>query len=197
VLAVFAESPGSRPLAMRREREELQRLFADRILPRRKVELDLLCHGVTRDRLKQAISARHGYHLVHWSGHGHHNALDLQGEPGNRISGESLVELFTEAGGFIPRVFFLSACHSGALLQVKDWQSLQAALERDERRQGSAAPATASDKAAPAGSPSPFTVGCWRTRRPAPPARPWPWPAPTSPRTGSRPPTTRWTTPRP
>jgi len=75
VLAVFAEAPGSRPLAMRREREQLQRLFAGHILPRRKVEIDLLCHGVTRDRLKQAIRTRRGYHLVHWSGHGHHNAL--------------------------------------------------------------------------------------------------------------------------
>ena len=35
VLAVFAEAPGARPLAMRREREELRKLFAERILPHR------------------------------------------------------------------------------------------------------------------------------------------------------------------
>ncbi len=135
VLAVFAESPGARPLAMRREREALRKLFAHKILPHRNVEIDLLCHGVTRRRLKEAIRSRRGYHIVHWSGHGHHNALDLQGEPNNCITGESLVALFTEAGGFIPRVFFLSACHSGAMLHVKDWLSLQEAFERDERRQ--------------------------------------------------------------
>ncbi len=137
VLAVFAEAPGARPLAMRREREQLRRLFVDKILPHHNVEIDVLCHGVTRKRLKEAIRSRRGYHIVHWSGHGHHNALDLQGEPNNCITGESLVLLFTEAGGFIPQIFFLSACHSGALLQVKDWRSLQQALERVERQQGS------------------------------------------------------------
>jgi hypothetical protein len=48
VLAVFAEAPGARPLAMRREREQLHALFAQHILPSRNVELDVLCHGVTR-----------------------------------------------------------------------------------------------------------------------------------------------------
>jgi hypothetical protein len=31
----------------------------------------------------------------------------------------------------IPQLFVLSACHSGSMLRVKDWQSLQAALERE------------------------------------------------------------------
>jgi hypothetical protein len=131
ILAVFAEAPGSRPLAMRLEREQLRKLFATQILPHRNVELDILCHGVTRQRLREAIRTRHGYHIVHWSGHGHHNMLELQGEPGNCIIGERLVDLFDEAGGFIPQLFVLSACHSGSLLRVKDWQSLQAALERE------------------------------------------------------------------
>ena len=143
VLAVFAEAPGSRPLAMRREREELRRLFADEIMPHRDVEIDVLCHGVNRRRLKEAIRARRGYHVVHWSGHGHHNALELQGEPNDCISGKALVELFVEAGGFIPRIFFLSACHSGAFLRVKDWESLQEALERDEREEGVCGPKAA------------------------------------------------------
>jgi len=131
VLAVFAEAPGSRPLAMRLEREQLLRLFATQILPHRNIELDILCHGVTRKRLREAIRTRHGYHIVHWSGHGHHNMLELQGEPDNCIIGEHLVDLFDEAGGFIPQLFVLSACHSGSLLRVKDGPSLQAALERE------------------------------------------------------------------
>ena len=152
VLAVFAETPGGRPLAMRKERESLRGLFAEKILPHRNVEVDLLCHGVTRGRLKEAIRSRRGYHIVHWSGHGHHNALELQGEPGNRITGESLVNLFEEAGGFIPQIFFLSACHSGAMLQAKDWQSLQAALEQVEQQQGAtggAAPKASAEAAEP------------------------------------------------
>ena len=58
VLAVYGEAPGARPLAMRREREELGKLFADKILPHRNVEIDVLCHGVTRKRLKDAIRSR-------------------------------------------------------------------------------------------------------------------------------------------
>jgi hypothetical protein len=44
LLAVFAEAPGARPLAMRLEREQLRTLFAEHILPHRNVELDILCH---------------------------------------------------------------------------------------------------------------------------------------------------------
>ena len=43
---------------MRREREELRKLFADKILPHHNVEIDVLCHGVTRKRLKEAIRWR-------------------------------------------------------------------------------------------------------------------------------------------
>ena len=178
VLAVFAEAPGARPLAMRREREALRQLFADKILPQRNVELDILCHGVTRQRLKAAIRARRGYHLVHWSGHGHHNALDLQGEPDNHITGESLVALFIEAGGFIPQLFFLSACHSGALLQVKYWQSLQAALQA-QPQDTTAAPAVWPERRAH--SQTADARGVWLRRpggsypvRPAPAPRPLP-----------------------
>jgi hypothetical protein len=60
VLTVFAETTGSRPLAMRREREELRKLFAEKILPHRNVEIDVLCHGVTRKRLMEAICSRRG-----------------------------------------------------------------------------------------------------------------------------------------
>jgi hypothetical protein len=148
VLAVFAEAPGARPLAMRLEREQLRKMFAENILPHRNVELDILCHGVTRKRLNDAIRSRHGYHIVHWSGHGHHNALELLDEPDNRIAGEKLVELFVEAGGFIPQIFFLSACHSGSMLRVTDWKTLQAALEREENEQGHAASSDDNDKSA-------------------------------------------------
>jgi hypothetical protein len=84
---------------------------------------------------------------VHWSGHGHHNALDLPGEPNNRITGDELVNLFIEAGGFIPQLFFLSACHSGSMVRVTDWQSLQAALEREETRQGQGTAPAEADRA--------------------------------------------------
>jgi len=134
VLIAFAEAPGSRPLAMRFEREQLLELFRDAILPKRRVQVDVLCHGVTRAVLCEQIRAAGGYHIVHWSGHGHLNLLELCGEDGSQdlITGEDLVALFADAGGFIPQMVFLSACLSGAFVEIRDWATLQAAL-RGER----------------------------------------------------------------
>jgi tetratricopeptide (TPR) repeat protein len=130
VLLVFAEAPGSRPLAMRLEREQLLDLFFSDILPGRHVEVDALCHGVTRSRLEEQIQARGGYQIIHWSGHGHHNLLELHPEPGqpSRLTGQELVELFTRAGGFIPQLMFLSACLSGTVVSVTDWAGFHAAM---------------------------------------------------------------------
>jgi len=119
VLLVYAEAPGSRPLAMRLEREQLLELFHDEVMPQRRVSVDVLCHGVTRDALREKVRAAGGYHVVHWSGHGHHSLLDLVGEDGraDALTGAGLVELFEAAGGFIPQVVFLSACFSGTLVE--------------------------------------------------------------------------------
>ena len=85
VLFVFAEAPGSRPLAARRERRELRRLFEQEIYPDRRIVADFLTHGVTRQRLESQINDRGGYHIIHWSGHGHLNLLELaQAGGGNR-----------------------------------------------------------------------------------------------------------------
>jgi hypothetical protein len=128
VLFVFAEARGSRPLAARAERHELRQLFEKEIYPRRRVEADFLTHGVTRERLEERIRDRGGYHVVHWSGHGHLNLLELAKPDGGRdlLSGEDLLGLFIQAGGFIPRLFFLSACYSGDILRVRDWSDFLA-----------------------------------------------------------------------
>ena len=75
-----------------------------------------------------------GYHVVHWSGHGHHNLLELVGEDGRQdlLTGAGLVEIFAAAGGFIPQLVFLSACLSGTLVGVRDWAALEAALRHSE-----------------------------------------------------------------
>jgi hypothetical protein len=77
VLFVFAEACGSRPLAARRERRELRKLFDTEIYPERRIVAHFLTHGVTRERLQAQIQENGGYHIVHWSGHGHLNLLDL------------------------------------------------------------------------------------------------------------------------
>lgn len=134
VLFVFAESRGSRPLGARKERSELLRLFEKQIYPHRRVEAHFLTHGVTRERLATQIQENGGYHIVHWSGHGHMNLLELckPGGASDRLSGQELLDLFTEAGGLLPRLFFLSACHSGDILRVKDWADFLAVAQGQE-----------------------------------------------------------------
>lgn len=134
VLFVFAESRGSRPLGARKERRELLRLFEKEIYPQRRVVAHFLTHGVTRERLASQIRENGGYHVVHWSGHGHMNLLELckPGGTGDHLSGQELLNLFTDAGGFLPRLFFLSACHSGDILRVKDWNDFLAVAQGKE-----------------------------------------------------------------
>jgi hypothetical protein len=80
--------------------------------------------------LVEQVRSRRGYHVVHWSGHGHHNRLELRTEDGGQelLTGQQLVDLFTQAGGFIPRLVFLSACLSGTLVDIRNWQQFQAAM---------------------------------------------------------------------
>ena len=47
----------------------------------------------------------------------------------DRLSGQELLDL---CGGFIPRLFFLSACHSGDILRVKDWKDFLALAQGQE-----------------------------------------------------------------
>lgn len=133
VLFVFAEARGSRPLATRQERQALQDLFVNKIYPKRRVVAHFLSHGVTRRRLQAQIQEHGGYHIVHWSGHGNLNWLELA-KPGgaqDTLSGEELLALFKKAGGFIPKLFFLSANHSGDLLTVRDLSDVLAAAQNN------------------------------------------------------------------
>jgi hypothetical protein len=126
----------------------LRQLFEQATYPQRRIVADFLTHGVTRERLEEQIADRSGYHIVHWSGHGHLNLLEIVhwsghghlnllelAKPGGAqdlLSGEELLALFTRAGGFIPRLFFLSACHSGDILRVQDWNDFLAVAQGKE-----------------------------------------------------------------
>lgn len=134
VLFVFAQARGSRPLGARQERRELLRLFERNIYPQRRVVAHFLTHGVTRERLIDQIQQHNGYHIVHWSGHGHLNLLELAKPGGAKdyLSGDQLLDLFTDVGGFLPRLVFLSACHSGDILRVKDWNDFLAVAQDQE-----------------------------------------------------------------
>ncbi len=120
VLLVYADATDSLALSWRRERELLMRRFEQDIMSKRNVEVDVLCHGVTRSLLKERISSSGGYHIIHWNGHGLRNRLELRGEGGTpeSISGNDLVSLIQQAGGFIPQLVFLGACLSGAMVDI-------------------------------------------------------------------------------
>jgi hypothetical protein len=87
-----------------------------------------LSHGVTRARLQDQVREHGGYHLVHWSGHGHLNRLGLARPDGSadHLSGRQLLDLFHAAGGLLPGLVVLSACHSGNILRVRDWEDFLA-----------------------------------------------------------------------
>lgn len=134
VLFVFAEARGSRPLGARQERREVMQMLEKEVYPQRRVVAHFLSHGVTRERLKDQIRENGGYHIVHWSGHGSLNLLELAKSGGGKdhLSGEQLLDLFTDAGGFLPGLFFLSACHSGDILRVRDWSDFMAIAQGKE-----------------------------------------------------------------
>lgn len=123
VLFVFAEAKDAQPLGARQERRALLALFEKEIYPQYRVVAHFLTHGVTRERLTEQITDHNGYHVVHWSGHGHRNLLQLCRPDGasDLLSGGELLKLFLDAGGYLPQVMFLSACHSGDILRVEDW----------------------------------------------------------------------------
>lgn len=134
ILFVFAEAQGSRPLSARKERRELLQLFKREIYPKRRVVAHFLTHGVTRERLIDQIQQHGGYHIVHWSGHGTLNLLELARPGGakDNISGDELLALFNRAGGFLPQLIYLSACQSGDSLQVHDWHDFFSIAQGNE-----------------------------------------------------------------
>lgn len=135
MLFVFAEAQGSTPLGARRERRALERLLRERIYPRRRVVADFLVHGVTRNRLEEQLQSVEGYHVIHWSGHGLPNGLELAKPGGGRevISSRALLRLFESAGGFFPRFVFLSACSSGEV-SITNWESFAELAQGREPR---------------------------------------------------------------
>ncbi len=134
VLFVFAEARGSHSLGLRQERRALRRLFEQEVYPKRRVVAHFLSHGVTRERLAAQIQEHGGYHIVHWSSHGNRNLLELArpGGADDPISGDDLLNLFLDAGGLVPRLVVLSACHSGEILSVQDWDDFLAVAQGKE-----------------------------------------------------------------
>ncbi len=115
-----------------------------------------LTHGVTRERLQAQVREYGGYHVVHWSSHGYLSLLELArpGGAGDRISGRQLLHLFLAPGGLLPRLFVLSACHSGDILRVQDWNDFLALAQGREPGPQKPNPQPADDRETLADAPS-------------------------------------------
>ncbi|MEK6405602.1 MAG: tetratricopeptide repeat protein [Acidobacteriota bacterium] len=83
------------------------------------------------------------------------NLLELAkpGGASDHLSGDELLDVFTKAGGFIPCLFFLSACHSGDILRVKDWDAFLAVAQGKQP----ATKDTAATKEIPLDKPTGYT----------------------------------------
>lgn len=123
VLFIFAEAPSSPPLGLRQERRELLQLLNKEVYPKRNLIAHTLAHGVTRTRLLTQLQENAGYHIVHWSGHGARNVLELAQEDGqyDDLSGSQLLALFAQAGVALPQMVFLSTSHSGDAVGLRNW----------------------------------------------------------------------------
>ncbi|WP_197041277.1 CHAT domain-containing protein [Chondromyces apiculatus] len=134
VLLVFAEPAGARPAGARIEREELLDTFFRDVLPHRDVEVDVLCHGVTRAQIWEHVRRSGGYHVVHWSGRALAGGLEIELEEGEEeapvISGEELADLLSGSGTgeVTPALVLLSACRAGALGVARDWDAVRTAM---------------------------------------------------------------------
>ena len=134
ILVVLAEPGGARPAGARLEREELIEAFFRDILPHRDVEVDVLCHAVTRARLWEQVRGRRGYHLVHWSGRARAGGLEIELDEGEEedpcITGAELADLLSGsgAGEVTPALVFLSASRAGTLGSARDWDAVRVAL---------------------------------------------------------------------
>ncbi|MGZ8222533.1 MAG: CHAT domain-containing protein [Methylobacter sp.] len=109
------------------------KIATPRIFPQNWVQVDVLCSGVTRRSIQEQVRKAKGYHIVHWSGHGHQDLLALQSEDdqADTLSGAELVDLLQQGGGFIPELMFLSACHSGSMIPDQVFHDLTGQLLKD------------------------------------------------------------------
>lgn len=114
VLGVFSLPADERPLHLRRERQNLVRVFDDIAATGRAVELRVVQYGVTRKRLG-AILAEHAWDIVHLAGHGKPGSLALEGDNGSAepVGAAELVKLLSGTTP-PPKLVVISACHSAA-----------------------------------------------------------------------------------
>ena len=114
VLGVFALPAGQRPLSLRNERRQLERLFwqmsADAGLD---VRFSFVQYGVTRERLAQVLREPNGWDIIHISAHGVAGGLALEA-PDNSldiIGSNGLLRLLEGAPPRL-RLVALSSCSS-------------------------------------------------------------------------------------
>jgi hypothetical protein len=132
MLAVFSLPSGGTALALRRERYELARLVR-RVATRsrRAVELHVLQYGVTRERLAEALGDGKGWDVVHFSGHGLADGLELEQADGtpDLVRTPDLIGLLWPARERL-KLVTLSSCQSAAATAADTRRWLQLAVPK-------------------------------------------------------------------
>jgi hypothetical protein len=116
ILALFAQPPLERPLALRGERHVLARTVRRLAARSRKaIELRVLQYGVTRETVRLAAQEYEGWDLVHIAGHAGPGVFGLEladGRP-DPVPTADLVRLLAPAAPRL-KIAVLNACYSGA-----------------------------------------------------------------------------------
>ncbi len=140
VLFVFAEAWGSRPLAARRERQELLERFRKEIYPKRRVVAHVLSHGVTRERFeaqnpRERRLPRHPLERSRTPEPPRTRQARWRKRPSLRQGApRSLRRLYPAAR--LPS----APCHSGDILSVRSWNDFLAVAQGQSRVPSKARP---------------------------------------------------------
>jgi hypothetical protein len=115
MLAVFSQPTKTSVLALRRERYALTQLIRKIGRERSRVELQVVQHGVTRERLKRIADSQDGWDVLHVSGHGAGGVFALEQDDGSLdlVPVGDLVELLRPVRRRV-KLAVVSACESAA-----------------------------------------------------------------------------------
>jgi tetratricopeptide (TPR) repeat protein len=137
MLAVFSLPTDTSVLALRRERFELARLVRRFARQRRRVELNVLQYGTTREQLADVAQAGDGWDVLHLSGHGGRGQFLLEKADGSPdpVSTTELVAVLAPLRRRL-KLAVVSACESAAATTAETlrWVGLEEQAQQLEQQ---------------------------------------------------------------
>ena len=144
ILGLFSLPTGTRPLHLRKERRMFLNLFERLRDTGKRIDVEVLQYGVTRDRLSEVLAEGDGWDLVHISGHGVPGELILEREDGSPdpITAVDLAKIL-EATRERLKLVVVSACFSAALTTATQRELTGLAQPQESASDGGAVENTA------------------------------------------------------